>query len=141
MPSRFMRSLLFCIMILLMTPIIVYAPNAIRGINGDRIYNPAMYTLLVAGTICYHAYMVSTILRYNRFLAAAIVSGAFSGIVLMLAARVGLVIAYLLLAPDKKLGTMEHIFIDSWHFYLWMALLGIVCMSIQPLYKMVFRRG
>ena len=59
--------------------------------------------------------------------------GFIWGVIANLAIRIGIVINYIIWGTEKSPGTVGHIFFDLWGSYLWMGVLGMVCMLIKPL--------
>ncbi len=87
-----------------------------------------------------HCYLLFAAEKSEQSFKLSILTGSFSGIVMTLAARVGLVLNYFLWSPDKKMLTLIRIFVDFWQLYLLMALFGILCMSIEPFFRIVLHK-
>jgi hypothetical protein len=108
-----------------------------HGYKGEYLLIRAV-TIFVLWAIPLHCYMLFVL--YEQSFKLSVLTGFFSGTVLTLAARMGLALSYLLLASDRKLGTLINIFGDSWQIYLWMGLLGIVCMLVDPFFRIVLHK-
>ncbi len=97
-------------------------------------------TIMVSFMIPYQCCILFMLEKCELSFMLSILTGFFSGIALTLAARIGLALSFLLLSSDRNMGTVIHIFSGFWHLYLWMALLGIVCMLIEPFFRVVLHR-
>lgn len=97
-------------------------------------------TILVSLMILYQRQILFMLEKCKLSFKLSILTGVFSGIILTLAARTGLALSFLLLSSNRSMRTVIHIFSGFWHLYLWMALLGIVCMLIEPFFRIVLHR-
>ena len=97
-------------------------------------------TIFVPLMIVFHCYTLFALEKCKQSFRLSILTGFFSGIILTLVARTGLALSFLLLSSDRNMGTVIHIFSGFWQLYLWMALLGIVCMLVDPFFRVVLHR-
>ena len=99
-----------------------------------------LITIMVSLMILQHCDILFTFEECKQSFKLSIVTGFSSGIILTLVARTGLAFSFLLLSSDRNMATLIHIFIGSWQLYLWMALLGIVGMLIDPFFRVVLHK-
>jgi|GEM_PF-6259195 len=140
-PRAYLKSLLIdstFLIILLMVFVICY------GYKGDYLFIfqatnifIIIFVPLMLWQQCRFLYVVE---KYRLSFKLAIVMGLFSGIVLAFAVKIGQALNYLLWASNKTTETLIHIFVDFWQIYLWMGLLGIICMSIEPFFRIVLHK-
>jgi hypothetical protein len=97
-------------------------------------------TIFVPLMIVFHCWIALPLEKCKQSFRLAILTGFFSGIILTLVARTGQALSFLLLSSHRNLVTMIHIFSGFRQLYLWMALLGIVCMLVEPFFRVVLHR-
>lgn len=128
-PNIFVRSLSAGSLCMLIFPILLNLMTS--GEKLSYIPMPVVFIFLVA-IIPYHAHIISYH-SFNQSIKVSILSGLFLGTIFSLAGRISLVLNYFIISPDKNFKAASVLFIDSWWFYLYAALLGAICMSIKPL--------
>jgi len=135
----YFKSMLITLVVMIMMIVCAIVGNVARGHKVEYQSIQAI-TILVSLMIPYHCCTLFMMEKCKLSFGLSIVTGFFSGIILTLAARTGLALSFLLLSSDRNMGTVIHIFSGFWHLYLWMALLGIVCMLIEPFFRIVLHR-
>lgn len=140
-PRAYLKSLLIdstFLIILLMVFVICY------GYKGDYLFifraTNIFIMIFMPLMLWQQCRFLCIVEKYRLSFKLSIVMGLFSGIVFTFAVKVGQALNYLLWASNKTTGTLIHIFVDFWQIYLWMGLLGIVCMSIEPFFRIVLHK-
>jgi hypothetical protein len=110
------------------------------GHRGEYLPIQAMTIFIVPLAMIQHCIMLFTLGKSAQSFKLSILTGFFSGTILALVVRVGLGLNYLLWSSNRNIGTLITIFGDSWQIYLWMGLLGIVCMLVDPFLGIVLHK-
>lgn len=132
-PNIFVRSLQAGSLCMIIFPILSNLMTS--GEKLSYIPIPAIFIFLVV-IIPYHAHIISYH-SFNQSIKVSILSGLFLGAIFSLAGRISLVLNYFIISSDKNFKAASVLFIDSWWFYLYAALLGAICMSIKPLRRIL----
>lgn len=109
-----------------------------QGYKGEYLPICAVTIFIVPLAIIQHCLMLFVLCEQSFKL--SILTGFFSGIFLALAVRIVLALNYLLWSSDRNTEALFNIFGDYGQIYLWMGLLGIVCMLIDPFFRVVLHK-
>ena len=111
-----------------------------HGHKGEYLPIQTMTIFIVSLAMIQHCLMLFKLEKSEQSFKMSILKGFFSGTILALAVRVGLALNYLLWSSNREIRTLIAIFGNSWQIYLWMGLLGIVCMLVDPFFRIVLHK-
>jgi hypothetical protein len=133
----FLKSILCGIAFLMVIPTGIYAIYATQGIRNDRFFHSMMIIPITAVVM---PYTVSLVFRIKYSFKTAVLSGILLGLIFTFSGKLGVIVAYYFFSSDKQLGFVALFLIEYWQMYLWMALYGMICMSIAPFFRNVLHK-